>query len=167
MKNIKHAVIIAVSLFVLLGIPGICYAGRISAMFSSDPDAVSGASLVVPDQPSGEYFVFINKEKHADTLENWENFFLEKGAEIIFEDPVCIVADSDVNGIQLAQRYQARLAENQMTVKKINGLMAASKLQWGEFDMCIFSREAAEAYSLESVMSDENIFVIEIKGGES
>ena len=163
MKRIAHFVIISASLFIFLGIPALFYAGRLKDIwFSDDPDAVSGASLEIPDQPSGEYIVLLNRSLHRDTLDEWTDFFREEPTGVIFEDLTCITAEGDVNGQQMAKRYQARLAENQMTLKPENALMAVSKAQWGAFDVCVFSREMADAFRLETVESNPDVVFLEM-----
>ena len=51
-----------------------------------------------------------------------------------------------------------------MTLKSENGLLAVSKAQWGVFDVLILSREAAEAYRLDTVRR-EDVLWINVKGG--
>lgn len=163
MRRIVHFGIILSSLFIFLGIPAIFYAGRFKAIWFSDaPDAVSGATLEIPDQPSGEYIVLLNRSLHEDTLDEWTSFFMEEPVGVIFEDLTCITAEGDVNGQQMAERYQARLAENQMTMKPENALIAASKAQWGTFDVMVFSKEMADACHLETVHSNPDVSFLEI-----
>ena len=93
------------------------------------------------------------------------DFFQERPVDVIFEDLDCIVMDADAPGIRLAERYQARLAENQMRVRHVNGLLAASRVQWGVFDVLIVSGEMADAYRLDTVWSRGDVLRIEV-GGE-
>ena len=163
MGRIKHIVAIMVALFIFLGIPSIIYSGNIRAVLAKGVDAVSSASLEIPEQPSGEYFVFINTEKHQSTLGEWENFFLEREVDVIFEDIDCIVLTGDSAGYELAERFRARLPENQMTVKMENAVLAASKLDNGIFDIMVASREAAENYGLTETYDDSLVKLIVIK----
>ena len=61
MKWMKHAAFVLACLFVTLGIPLLIYSPN---LFSRGLDAVSSASLEIPDQPSGEFLVLINKDRH-------------------------------------------------------------------------------------------------------
>ena len=131
MKKISHVIIICSVLFLILGLPAIINAKQIAGIFGAGTDAVSSASISVPKQPSGEYYVFINKENHKETMQDWKAVLNEEDVGVIFEDIVCTVIDADQGGTELANRYVARLAENQMKIKKETALLAASKLQWG------------------------------------
>ena len=166
MKPLLHGGIIAASLFVLLGLPSLYYAKDLQAMYGGDMDAVTGASLEIPDQPSGEYVVLLARDRHEDTLKEWTDFFQERPVGVIFEDLECITAAGDVSGRQMAERYQARLAENQLTLREENSLLAASKAQWGVFDVMVFSKEMADALQLETVYEDPDICVIPVVGNE-
>ena len=165
MKRLLHIVVVLVSLFVLLGVPALFYSDAIGARLSG-VDAVSGATVEVPDQPSGEFAVLINIEKHPDTLEQWRDFFTEKPVDVIFEDIDCLVVDGDAAAKQLAQRYQSRLAENQMSVRSENGMLTVSKAQWGEFDVIILSKEMAQAYNYDTVYNSGDVTLITVKGGD-
>ncbi|MBQ9065377.1 MAG: hypothetical protein IJ123_08025 [Blautia sp.] len=163
MKHAKDVLIILASLFVFLGIPAFIYGGRLYSMyFEKGTDAVSGATVEIPDQPSGEYVILVNRSLHSDTMPEWESFFHEEPVGVIFEDLVCTVAEGDAGGLELAERYRARLAENQMKIKQENGLMAASKAQWGVFDVMAFSKEIADAYHIETVSENRDIDVITV-----
>ena len=163
-KILEHFCVIAAGLLVLFGIPLIRYSDRLIALLGKDPDAVTGATMLIPDQPSGEFVVLLNRQKHAETLAEWTDFFLEKPVDVIFEDLDCIVIDADVSGIQLAERYQARLAENQMMISRQNGLLAVSKAQWGDYDVLILSKEFADVYTLSTVCEREETMVIIVTG---
>ena len=164
MRHIKRIGIVLALLFAFLGIPALVYAEQLSALFAPGPDAVSSASIEIPAQPSGEYVVLLNRKKHPNTQRDWEAFFSEQPTDVIFEDIVCLTAEGDPAGKALAERYRARLAEHQMTLKSENGLLAVSKAQWGVFDVLILSREAAEAYRLDTVRR-EDVLWINVKGG--
>ena len=76
MKLLKHIGIIIASVLIVLGIPLWC-SGGLHSLFSSDPDSVSSASVIL-DKPSGQYYIMINKEmrRDEDTLQDWITFFL-------------------------------------------------------------------------------------------
>ena len=69
MKVIKHIIIVCVCLFAILGIPFLLLYSKTAG----GADAVTGASVII-DQPSGDYMVFINKDRRRDeeTLATWE-----------------------------------------------------------------------------------------------
>ena len=165
MKRLRYALASLAALLLFLGIPGIIYAPRISALLNDRPDAVSSASLELPAQPSGEFLVLLNAAKHPDTLQAWADFFGERDTDVIFEDLHCLVIDSDAAAIALAERFQARLAEHQMTLRRENATLAASRVQWGVFDVLVISGEMAALCSLETACVGPGVRVIEIRSG--
>ena len=144
MKILKHFGIVIASVLIVLGIPFWC-AGGLHSLFSSDPDAVSSASVIL-DKPSGEYYIFINKLLHTDTeaLKEWITFF--SGGEIlyIFEDISCSVASGDAGGRQLAESFRSQLPENQMRIKPEDATLIASRADHGLYDIIVMSREYAD-----------------------
>lgn len=164
MKKASHVIIIVSVLFLAIGIPVICNAGNIRRLISGDTDAVSSATVDMPERPSGEYYVLINKELHADTMDEWEAFFSGEETDLIFEDIESTSAETDINGLKFADYCKMRLPENQMSIKTENPMLAMSKLQWGKCDIFIISEEAAESYHLETV-DDSVMKKIKVKGG--
>ena len=162
MKRLIHIAIVLLALFVLLGVPAFNYRGEILAKMTGSVDAVSSASVEIPDQPSGEYGVFINKQLHQDTLEQWESFFKEEPVDVIFEDINCMVASGDASAIELAERYMARLPENQMKIKTESGIFVVSKLDAGKYDIIILSKEYGDAYGAFQTFDTNNTYLIEI-----
>jgi len=162
----KHILFVLLSLFLLLGIPALFW-GDWSAVFPGGDgvDAVSGASLDVPDQPSGNFYIFMNTKYRHETLSEWRDFFEERPVGVIFEDISCLVPAFDAAGIQLAERYQARLAENQMSFRTEETTLLTSKIEAGVFDVVILSREAAEALKLQKVFTDGSVMTVLIEGG--
>ena len=128
-------------------------------------DAETGASLQLPEQPSGQFIVLINTRLHEDTLRDWEAFFRDEDFAVIFEDVRCLAAEGDVTGLELARRYQAQLPENQMTVRTENPTLLVSKAEAGAIDVAVFSREMAEALSLAETIPGVSRILLE--GGES
>lgn len=116
----------------------------------NDADAVSQASVVIPDQPSGEYLVLINAERHEDTLDEWEAFFTGDELAVIFEDISVLTARGDTPGEQMAERYMAQLPENQMTMRSEDATLLVSKVEAGYFDVAVFSAEMAASLSLDT-----------------
>ena len=164
MKYVRHIAFVLAALFVTLGLPALLLFD-VGAMISGvEADSVSGASLDLPDQPSGEFLVLVNRTKHPDTLSAWTDFFSEQPVEVIMEDISCITLDGDAAGKQLARRYQARLAENQMSIRQEDPVLTASRGEWGLFDVIILSREMADGYRFETVYSSPEVAVIAVKG---
>lgn len=164
MKALKHIGIVLAGLFLCLVLPGLFYVD-VGAMLSG-VDAVSGASMDLPDQPSGEFVVIINRDRHSMTLEEWTDFFQEQPVDVIMEDISCLAAASDPTGVQLAERYQARLAENQMTLTKENSLLIVSRAENGLYDVIILSKEMADAVDFSAVYGRSDAAVITVKGTE-
>lgn len=164
MKILKHAGVIIAALFILLGIPTLYYVD-VFALFRGGTDAVSRATMELPEEPSGEFTVFLNRDLHPETGDKWETFFSGGDSGVIMDDISCLVMDGDSGGIQMAERFQARLAENQMTLRREKSLLLAGKAEHGLFDVLILSREAAEAIDLEAVYENGSISPINLKGG--
>ena len=163
MRALKHLGIVTLGLFLCLVLPGLFYID-VGALVSGAPDVVSGASMVLPDQPSGDYVVIINTQRHPLTLDEWTAFFQEREVGVIMEDISCLTAATDPTGTQLAQRYQARLAENQMTLRSENSLLVVSRAENGVFDVVILSREMADALDFSAVYARDDTAVIPVQG---
>ncbi len=162
----KHIFFIFISLFLIIGIPAVFFGDWSSVFSNGGVDAVSGASLDVPDSPSGDFYIFMNRARHHELAE-WRDFFEERPVGVIFEDLSCRVLAADVTGVQLAERYQARLAENQMKLRpESNRLLFAAKTENGYFDVVIVSKEISDACGLEKVFSDKDIMVISVMSEE-
>ena len=162
-KKLIHITVVAGTLFLCLGIPTLVYVENFP-LFSGTVDAVSSASMELPEQPSGEFVVFLNTAKHPDTSRQWSVFFSGEDAGVIMSDIDCMVIDGDAAGLQLAERFQARLPENQMRIKRENGLLLVSKAEYSLFDVMILSREMADAYKLKSVYAADGILCVAVKG---
>ncbi len=127
-------------------------------------DAVASASVKLPDKPSGEFEVLINRRLHKDTLEQWVKFFRDGELDVIFDDLNCICAEGDVQGIQLAQRFQAELPENQLRLRTENPTLLISKAENSCIDVVIISKDMADAVRLasqEKLKDTELIFIRE------
>ena len=156
-------IIILAALFVLEGLP-VLSTGYIQNKLSG-VDAVSAATVII-DQPSGAYVVLINKDRHlnADNLETWQTFFKGEEIGILFEDISCTVADMDVSGLDMAQSFQSRLPENQMTLRKEDITLMLSKASCGLFDVIMMSKEVYDAYGAAAITDDERMVIIEEEG---
>lgn len=163
MNALKHIGIVLFGLFLCLVLPGLFFVD-VDALLSGGFDAVSGASMELPDQPSGEFVVIINREKHPLTLDKWSAFFLEEPVGVILEDISCLAASSDPAGTQLARRYLARLAENQMKLHTENSLLVVSRAENGLYDVIVLSREMADAVDFSAVYARDDALVLVIAG---
>ncbi|MBR1865774.1 MAG: hypothetical protein IJ801_04640 [Lachnospiraceae bacterium] len=168
MKIWKHVVIILTTLFCMLGIP-LLYSGYPAVWLGKNSvDALSSASVIV-EQPSGEYLVFVNRNRHRDeeALQTWIDFFEGREISWIFEDISCCVAKGDHGGLGMAQSYQSRLPENQMTVRQEDAVLMLSKAEAGRYDVIVMSKEAAEAYHAQTLCQDTDteMLTLNIAGG--
>lgn len=163
-KILGHAALVAAALFLLAGLPILTHFSFSGA--GQDADAATGASIELPDQPSGDFMVLVNRTLHPDTIDDWRDFFNDEEFVVIFEDVECLVSEGDVTGQQLAERFQAQLPENQMQLRAENATLLASKAEAGRIDIAVFSEEMAEALELSVSDKDENIAVIRVSGGE-
>ena len=161
-KIVIHILISLTAALLLVGIP----AGMIlNQSAGKAPDAVSGASLKLPDKPSGDYVLLLNRSLHEDSLNDWIAFFRDGELNVIFDDISCIAPESDSQAIQMAERLQAQLPENQMQLRTENPTLLISKAENGCIDAAIFSKELADALKLKAD-ADERIAYIIIKDGE-
>ncbi len=163
MKILKHILVVLAALFLTLGVPTLSYVD-VPALFSGNADAVTHASTYLPDTPSGEFFVLVNKKTQQSYIDQWREFFSDGDAGVIMSDISCKVISGDVNAQQLAERFQARLPENQMTLITENGLLLASKAENGIFDAIVISSEMAESYKMHDIFARDWIECITIKG---
>lgn len=168
MKTLKvfgHIGLVLVLLFLTAGLPILTHFDVFGGQDAAD--AVSQASVALPDQPSGAFVVLINNSLHPDTMEDWKAFFTDADElPVIFENISCIVAEGDANGRQLAERFQIQLPENQMTLREENPTLLVSKAEAGLLDVAVFSKEMAEALKLAPAEQLNGLTVIELTGGE-
>ena len=158
---LKHAAVILTVLLAGLGIPYAFFAGS-GTLGGSGLDAVSGATPVVPDQPSGIFFVLLNTDRHPGTAEDWARFFSEQEVDVIMEDIHCFVPFGDAAGAELADRYRIRLAENQMEVTGEDGTLIVSRAEHGLFDAIVLSADAASFFDYSEVFKRNDVMVIRI-----
>ena len=165
MRFFRHLLTVSAGIFLFLGIPAIRYVD-FNALLSGAADAVSGASVEPPGQPSGEYLVLLNRKGHEESIEEWRDFFQERPVGVIMEDLRCMTPLADIQGQQLADRYRLRLAENQMTVKPMDGILLVSRAENGLFDVIVLSKEMADYYDYSDVMKRPDVEVIPVTGGK-
>lgn len=166
MRMWKHVCIVAGSLFVTLGAPYMTTDHFRNMVSGNDIDAVSSASVIV-EQPSGNYLVLMNLDKHgnADAMEQWRLFFSgSDDYDVIFEDVVCTVASSDPNGRTMAESFRSRLPENQMKVKSEDATLMLSKAEYGKFDVIVMSEEVADLYTASQLYDKGSVEVMYVKG---
>ena len=162
-KTALHIILSLTAVFLLVGLPGLYILGETA---EEQPDAVSGASIKLPDKPSGEYVLLLNRSLHEDTFDDWVAFFCDGELNVIFDDINCIASQSDADALKMADRLIAQLPENQMKLRTENPTLLVSKAENGCIDAAIFSKEMADAMKLRTD-SDDNIACIIIKGGEN
>ena len=161
LRVLKHIAFVIIMMGLLVVLPVVTH---FDLFKSASTDAVSSASTVLPDQPSGNYYVFMKTSLHEDSLKDWENFFNDDDFVVIFDDISCLVAAGDEQGSQLAKRYQAQLPENQMVIREENPTLLASKVENGFIDVAIFSKEMADAILLKT--ENEGLSLIRISKGD-
>ena len=148
LKIFAHIIVFLLVVLLVIGVPAAVYFGLFEK--GGEVDAVSSASVVLPDKPSGDFVVLINTKMHDETIDDWQKFFTNSEFVIIFDDISCLVANGDTSGKQMAERFQAELPENQMKISAIDATLLASKAELGLIDISIFSKEMADAIGLKS-----------------
>ena len=135
----------------------------LSSHIAGSVDGISSASVIL-DSPSGFFYVLINKERHGeDKLKQWQSYFDGEPIPFIFDDLNCSVSLSDPKALDLAKSYQSRLPENQMTVRTVDSTLFLSRLEEGQLDVMILSKEYADQMS-PSVNWKESIYVVPVRG---
>lgn len=163
MSILRHLAIVSLALLLIVGVP-VYKTGYVQKRLS-DTDSVSSATVVV-EQPSGAYVVLINRDRHqnAENLAVWESFFRGEEIDFLFEDITCTVASQDALGLELAKSLQSRLPENQMTVKREDAILVLSKIDYGRYDVILFSREFYERCNMDDAAFNGEDDLIEAEG---
>ncbi len=166
MKRILRSLGLLAALAVLLLAPYQAFIGPVTNLLprGDGADAVSSASVIL-DAPSGSYVVLLNGDRHTrwDTAGDWADFFRGESL-VIMDDAECLVAEGDAGGFEMADSYRSRLPENQMKIRREDGLMMLSRAQVGGFDVIVMSKEFADAYSAQTAYGVGGVEVIEIGG---
>jgi hypothetical protein len=168
MKNfIMHTGIVLAGVFLLLGIPFFT-TDYFRQLIRQDTDAVSSASVII-DQPSGEYIVLINREMHDDeeNLDTWLRFFNGEEISYLFEDISCSVIASDTGALTMAQSFQSRLPEKQMSIQTEDATLLMSRADQGKYDIIILSKEFAKSYDATTAEGEKTALINIISEGES
>ena len=161
-KMALHIILSLIAAFLLVGLPGLYI---LVQRAENRPDTVSSASVKIPDKPSGEYVLLLNRSLHKESFDDWVAFFSDGELNVIFDDVNCLASESDTDALKMADRLIARLPENQMKLRTENPVLLVSKVENGCIDTAIFSKEMADEMKLRTD-SDDNIACIIIKGGE-
>ena len=107
-KIALHIILSLIAAFLLVGLPGLYI---LVQRAENRPDTVSSASVKIPDKPSGEYVILINRSLHEDTFDDWVAFFCDGELNVIFDDINCIASQSDADALKMADRLIAQLPE--------------------------------------------------------
>jgi hypothetical protein len=166
-KIIFHAAIVLAGVFLLLGIPFFT-TDYFKNLINGDTDAVTSASVII-DQPSGEYIVLINREMHRDeeNLNTWMQFFGGEEISYLFEDISCSVIAADTGALTMAQSFQSRLPEKQMTIRTEDATLLMSRADRGKYDIIIISKEFAKSYDATTAEGKNTALINIISEGES
>jgi hypothetical protein len=161
-KFFMHTGIVLAGVLLLLGIPFFTTDYFKTMLNKEDMDAVSSASVTIA-QPSGEYIVLINEDMHdnEENLNTWINFFNGEEITYLFEDIACSVAKGDAGALTMAQSFQSRLPEKQMSIQTEDATLLMSRADNGKYDIIIASKEYAESYDLDTAYG-ENAKLINI-----
>jgi galactitol-specific phosphotransferase system IIB component len=157
----KHTGIVLAGVLLLLGIPFVT-TDYFKTIVNGDVDAVSSASVII-NQPSGEYIVLLNRELHTneENLTTWIQFFRGEEISYLFEDISCSVIKGDTGALTMAQSFQSRLPEKQMSIQTEDASLLMSRADNGQYDIIIISKEYAESYDVTTV-EGENTTLINI-----
>jgi hypothetical protein len=159
--------IVLAGVFILLIVPFFT-TDYFKNLLKNDTDAVSSASVII-DKPSGEYLVFINRLMHTneENLNTWIRFF--DGGEIsyLFEDISCSVISTDTGAFKMAQSFQSRLPEKQMSIQTEDASLLMSRADFGKYDIIIISKEFADAYDAMTAETDNTVLIEINSKGES
>ena len=150
MRVLRHIFLPLCVVILSIAIP-LFFAGFFNGSGSKE-DAITSASVII-DRPSGEYVVWINKDKHtnSENLNTWERFFRGEDIDFLFEDIACVVASTDEAGIDIAKSFESRLPENQMTIRTEDVTLMLSKACDKRYDVIIMSKEVYDAYGADKL----------------
>jgi hypothetical protein len=160
-KVFMHTGIVLAGVLLLLGIPFFA-TDYFKTLLNEDMDAITSASVTI-DQPSGEYIVLINQNMHdnQENLNTWIQFFSGEEISYLFEDISCSVAVGDTGALTMAQSFQSRLPEKQMSIQTEDATLLMSRADNGKYDIIIISKEYAESYDIATAYG-ENTRLINI-----
>lgn len=151
---IKHVVIVAAALFIILGVPFL--RSDYYKSMRDGTDTMTSATVVI-DAPSGRFTVLINKALHPDqdNLQDWITFFGGGEIDFLFEDISCSIAKGDSSALDMAKSFQSRLPENQMKLQQEDATLLVSRVDNSMYDVVIMSKEYADSYNAEANVSED------------
>jgi galactitol-specific phosphotransferase system IIB component len=76
------------------------------------------------------------------------------------------VASGDSGALTMAQSFQSRLPEKQMSVQTENATLLMSRADCGKYDIIILSKEFAETYDM-TTMDSASAVRIDVTGGSN
>ena len=161
-----HVAGILISIALLLGIPFLTSDYGQAWLQGGEVDAVSSATGLILDAPSGSYYVLINREfrKDAQSMQDWAAYFSGESDYILsFEDISCSVAETDTGAVDMAESFQSRLPDGQMKVQKVNATLLISRAECDCYDFLIMSEEFAQANGFRQELCG-NVQVLKIGG---
>ena len=166
MKAVKILIHLSGSLliaFLAVGVPSLIF---FPPFGQNGVDVVSGASLTLPDKPSGEFVVLLNRSLHEEDWDKWVAFLRDGELDVIFDDIHCLVPSSDMAARQMAERFQAQLPENQWQMRTEDPMLLVSKAENGCLDAAVLSKELADSLQLR-ITADNVVQVIMVKDGDA
>lgn len=161
-RILGHVCTVGGILLVFLVLPAVLFVNFGAVLNVMGFDAVSGATQIITDRPSGQYVILLNREKFtaSGNMEVWTDFFSDREVPVIMEDITCCVISGDENALELAQAFQSRLPENQMKITPMEGVMAVSRGEYGMFDVMVLSQEFADVYTASTLYDNEGVAVL-------
>ena len=161
MRVLGHIVTIAALFGAFLVVPARLGGVNVAALMGGATNRTSSATQI-QDAPLGTYTIFVNRRLHKDkqALDYLLDFLAGEDVPLIMEDVSCVVATSDVAGLEMAQSLASRLPANQMKVRAEDGILMVSKAEVGRFDIMVLSDETAAALDVTELASDPNVEVV-------
>ena len=108
-----HIFLSLTAAFLLAGVP-MLYVLDMSK--GKDIDAVSGASIKLPDKPSGDYIVLLNRSLHEDSVDDWIKFFRDGELNVIFSKAENGCIDAAIFSKEMADSLKLRPETNKSIV---------------------------------------------------
>jgi hypothetical protein len=94
-------------------------------------------------------------------------FFGGEEISYLFEDISCSVIAADTGALTMAQSFQSRLPEKQMSIQTEDASLLMSRADLGKYDMIILSKEFADSYDAATAEGEGTALISIISEGES
>jgi galactitol-specific phosphotransferase system IIB component len=94
-------------------------------------------------------------------------FFGGEEISYLFEDISCSVIAADTGALTMAQSFQSRLPEKQMTIRTEDATLLMSRADRGKYDIIIISKEFAKSYDATTAEGKNTALINIISEGES